>query len=637
MKYLKKAKYVTQFLFGGLILSSFSYIALSYLGEIQEIAKHFAEYTAYYFMLFLFMYFLLSLAYLFFFAHIGGGEWGKAVKVEGSMHVLSILLLPYLVNFEFVHRLIGFFLFYLFLLAALGFRLQAFIRHLAKNESRDKVVRFLILMCIVLSGIVLRLTLLFTSQGVVGSEEAIMGLMARHILFNGETYTFLWGQPYMGSIEALLAVPVFFLFGASSLTLKTIPLIFSILFIITSYILVKLTLGENVGLISALLVSLSPVFLTVFSMLANAYIENLFYGSLVLILSYLIAYQSEGRRQLYLFLIIGLVAGIAFWNNLTSIIYLTAAFLFLVFEWRRWVSGFLPKILMFLGGVVFGSFPLWFFNLRHQWVTFRFLSGGLNSQTILFNRIEQIFINFGNLLGVARAIVGGGQSALTDFIVYVLYAISFLYALYFFVTKINSQYSERRNGLKIFLILVLVLAVFFSFSRYGGLNEARYALILYLILPGFLALFLRDLQKRSLMLVVILLAIIIFSNLLGNIKDMQNAPPQPQLLAGFLTSNNISYAYTDFWTAYQLTFVSKEKIVSYAISGPNVYPPYAEQVRKADFRKIAVIFDKGNNFKEFEKRILEESIKYKKKRLARKTIFYSFSRNVEPLLGLAKF
>ena len=623
--------YFLRVLLGGLPLAGFSYVTLMRLGEITEMAARFRFYPAFYLSFFLLGYLLLSLGYFWFFCKATSLEIERAVRVDGLMHLVSALLLPYLFGYDFVHSQLGFSLFYVFVFLFFGLRVYVLARN-GRGEARP----ILTVAGIVVLGALLRLSLLFTSQGMVGSEEAIMGLMARHMLFNRESYVFLWGQPYMGSLEAILAVPVFFLFGASPLTLKLVPFVFSLFFIAASYFLVKLMLGEEAALVSALLVSVSPVFLTVFSMLANAYIENLFYGTVVLILSYLIAFRSEGKRQLYLFLLLGLVAGVAFWNNLNSMIYLLAAFVFLALERRRWSSGYLPKILTLLAGLVFGSLPLWLFNLKHQWITFRFLGGGVSASASLYDRVAQLFTNFRNLLGVSRAIVGGGQSIATDFAVYLLYGLSLLYALYYFFAKKDAEETAGRSGIKLLLILTLMLAIFFSISRYGSLNEARYALALYLALPAFLALLLRDLGKKSRALATVLLVVVLFSSMLGNVRDTRIPPPRPELVASFLNSSGVSYVYASFWTAYQLTFVSKERIVAYAVSGPNVYPPYVERVREAGSRQKAVIFNEGTSFGRFERKLLEESVTFRKAKLAGKTIFYSFSKDVEPFLDLER-
>jgi hypothetical protein len=241
--------------------------------------------------------------------------------------------------------------------------------------------------------------------------------------------------------------------------------------------------------------------------------------------------------------------------------------------------------------------------------------------------------NIGNLFGVARVIVGGGQAALADFVVYVLYGISVLYAFYWF-SKNGSRAEVSRQGMGVLLLLVALLAAFFSISRYGSLNEARYALGLYLALPAFLALLLSDLGKKSRTLQTVLLVALLAFNLMGNLRDVAKPPPKPSLLASYLISRDTRFVYTDFWTAYQLTFVSREKILSYVISGPNVYPPYMENVRGASPSRKAVVLGSDEHVGQFERKLKRASIDFQKTSVAGKTVFHSFSRDVEPFLGL---
>jgi hypothetical protein len=367
-------------------------------------------------------------------------------------------------------------------------------------------------------------------------------------------------------------------------------------------------------------------------MLANAYIESLFLGALVLTLTFMIAFR-EGKERLYLFLFLGFVSGLAFWNNLTSTIFLSAAFLFLGLKWPRWTSNLMPKILLLVAGFVFGSLPLWLFNLKHQWVTFRFLTGGMSGPISASEWLRQIVANIGNLFGVARVIVGGGQAALADFVVYVLYGVSVIYAFYWF-SKTKGGAEVERQGMGVLLLLVVFLAAFFSISRYGSLNEARHALGLYLALPAFLALLLSDLGKKSRTLQTVLLVAVLFSNLMGNLRDVAKPPPKPSFLASYLISRDTPFVYTDFWTAYQLTFVSREKIISYVISGPNVYPPYMENVTGAPPARKAVVLGPDEKVGQFESKLKKASIGFQKANVAGKTVFHSFSREVEPFLSL---
>src|SRR4051794_25325259 len=76
------------------------------------------------------------------------------------------------------------------------------------------------------AGVVLRVWVYRSSLGTPNSDEAVMGLMARHVL-DGEFPTFFWGVSYSGSQEALLAVPGFLVAGGSWLALRLVPMALS--------------------------------------------------------------------------------------------------------------------------------------------------------------------------------------------------------------------------------------------------------------------------------------------------------------------------------------------------------------------------------------------------------------------------
>ena len=63
-----------------------------------------------------------------------------------------------------------------------------------------------------------RLALLARGWPALDSDEAVIGLMARHIL-HGDRPTFFWGQNYMGPFEAYFAALLFALFGSSTFVL----------------------------------------------------------------------------------------------------------------------------------------------------------------------------------------------------------------------------------------------------------------------------------------------------------------------------------------------------------------------------------------------------------------------------------
>ncbi|MCB0311244.1 MAG: hypothetical protein KDD42_08410, partial [Bdellovibrionales bacterium] len=108
---------------------------------------------------------------------------------------------------------------------------------------RGKSSELLILGLIVVLGACLRLEYLFSTNFIIDSDEAIVGLMAKHILEGQQIPVFYYGQHYMGSFESLLVAALFSLFGVSSVVLKCVPFLFSLLLIVLVYQL-ALRLGD---------------------------------------------------------------------------------------------------------------------------------------------------------------------------------------------------------------------------------------------------------------------------------------------------------------------------------------------------------------------------------------------------------
>src|SRR5579872_1476982 len=76
---------------------------------------------------------------------------------------------------------------------------------------------------IVAAGAALRVWVVHTpSLGYLDSDEAVVGLMARHLL-HGQFSTFYSGQRYGGSGEAALVAAAFWIAGAGQLALELVP------------------------------------------------------------------------------------------------------------------------------------------------------------------------------------------------------------------------------------------------------------------------------------------------------------------------------------------------------------------------------------------------------------------------------
>ena len=93
-------------------------------------------------------------------------------------------------------------------------------------------------------GIAVRIAVHLSVLGDTNSDESVLGLMARHAL-HGQFTTFLWGTAYGGSQEALLAAPIFAIFGSSVAALRVVPLVLDLIAVVLVWRVGRRTIGER--------------------------------------------------------------------------------------------------------------------------------------------------------------------------------------------------------------------------------------------------------------------------------------------------------------------------------------------------------------------------------------------------------
>jgi 4-amino-4-deoxy-L-arabinose transferase-like glycosyltransferase len=125
--------------------------------------------------------------------------------------------------------------------------------------------------------------ILFTGQAFLRSDEAVVGLMAKHIATRSERPLFLYGQPYGGghSVVAYVAVVLFQFFGVSGPVLTAVSVGFSLALLLLFHRICRFFLPAAPALWAmALLAFLPPANYQVF--LINGGTEALFFGLLAL-------------------------------------------------------------------------------------------------------------------------------------------------------------------------------------------------------------------------------------------------------------------------------------------------------------------------------------------------------------------
>src|SRR5947199_8002010 len=105
-----------------------------------------------------------------------------------------------------------------------------------------------------------RFTILLTSQTHVHSDEAIIGLMGKHIL-EGRFFPFyMYGQPYNagGAWEAYLAAIAFAFFGVSVISLKSCIVVLSLLCLFLFYRMCLALYGKRPAVLATILFAITP-------------------------------------------------------------------------------------------------------------------------------------------------------------------------------------------------------------------------------------------------------------------------------------------------------------------------------------------------------------------------------------------
>jgi hypothetical protein len=141
-----------------------------------------------------------------------------------------------------------------------------------------------------LVGSAVRVWIYRSSLGVPTSDEAVVRLMARHVL-HGELPTFFWGQAYGGSQEALLTAPVFLTLGSGWLALRAVPIALSAVAAVLVWRVGRRTIGEPAATYAAALFWIWPPFL-----LFQLTHQLGFYGSDVVYCSCCSGFESSSGR-----------------------------------------------------------------------------------------------------------------------------------------------------------------------------------------------------------------------------------------------------------------------------------------------------------------------------------------------------
>jgi 4-amino-4-deoxy-L-arabinose transferase-like glycosyltransferase len=505
------------------------------------------------------------------------------------------------------------------------------------------------------------------------SDEAVIGLMARHIL-DGERPVFFYGQAYMGSLDAWLVALGFRLLGD---TVPTIRVVQAVLYlgVVASTFLVgwRLSGRQVVASVAALTLAVPPVLLAVYTTATlGGYNETLLFGNLLLALGYDITH--EHRRSWWRWALLGLVGGLAWWTN--GLVVAFAAPVALLVFWRilRPVAGetrpLLQRAAPLLVTVVFffiGSAPWWVFNLENDWAALSFYIARSSESQFAGNDVPSLpldqrllgvfFLGFPTLIGLRF------PWEPSYFIPVAGALLVFIYGLALFRLARRTRAYDGASPLKPDAALLLlgmtgIFLLIFFVSKFSIDPTGRYFLPFAIPFGVALGALVVTLRRQWLRVGIVALVIGYFA--VGQAVAVSREPglttqfnldshiphDYDDALIAFLDEHELYAGYTTYWVAFRLAFLTDERM-QYSSALP--YKPslsYTEADERYPAYKVAA--DAAANPAYITARVVEVQqrleeifaemgVTYQREEIGPYTVYYDFAPEApRPPLPLAQ-
>jgi hypothetical protein len=455
---------------------------------------------------------------------------------------------------------------------------------------------------LVLAALGLRLWAL-ASTGELSADEAVPGLMARHIVNHVELPVFYWGQDYFGALEAYLIAALFAVLGFHW-WLAVVPALAA------SLLLIPLTwaLAKHVGLWPAALIAAVPVALTppVQARLLVSPGGGFSLAFALVCAALLCALRADTQRATATTWAsaFALLTGFAGWLWQPALAALPPVLVVLAL--RNPVLRRPEHAARFALLLLIGLAPLLVHNLQRGWPTADALLRKYGEAHLAGGEPGARLLTLRWLLPLALGggdENAGGANALQAGVVIGACLIAPL-ALWLRSPGLQSRLSDTRW---IAFGLLLLVAVLHTLAAH---QAARYlipvALGAYCLAGATLARVFAQLPAGSAL--AVLFAGVVFG--FGNLR-LYADPPAPlggvhlssiaetQALVAALGVRGLTTGYADYWTAYPVAYLSAETI----IVAPSVsflwrartdrYPPYTQQVDAVlDPARLFVLVDR---------------------------------------------
>lgn len=455
------------------------------------------------------------------------------------------------------------------------------------------------------AGLALRIWVSGAAVGIPDSDEAVVGLMVRHAL-HGQLTTFYWGQPYGGTQEVILTVPLFAVFGSSYAALRAVPIALTALAALLVWRIGRRTLGEpSAALAGALMWLWFPENLVHLTHQYGFYASTVVYSALLLLLVLRVIEEPTAARVALL----GLVLGLGFWQSVQIVPVALPAL-----AWAFWKQPAARRH-AWLGAAlaVVGALPWLVWNVRHGWAS-------LMTRADAHEYLHSLRLFASPLLPMTL----GLRTPLTgELLLPSKVAVTLVYAVLVALCG-YGLFRYRRQSLSIAFIVFWLFPFVWAVSRRVTFLSAtpRFLIVLTPVIAILVARLGRE-APAALTVAAIALAISVVSvarmNADGEAVHPHGIPVVPRdlgRLIGRLDASHLRYVYADYWIAYRLDFDSHERVVASEIDpahlclcdgavrpGKGLVPRYEPYARAVARHRHGVLLFRRSDTRRLEARL----------------------------------
>jgi uncharacterized membrane protein len=415
------------------------------------------------------------------------------------------------------------------------------------------------------AGIAVRVWLLRGPTGALDSDEAIVGLMARHIVHQRQFTTFYWGQHYGGSLTAVVMAAMFRVFGSSTATLKAVPIGMSAISAVLVWRLGRRTIGEPGATIAALAFWMWPANYVWFSTKERGFYWACMIIGLAFLLAVLRLVERPERGQDWL--VLGLLGGLGWWTSPQILYFAVPGLLWLVLRLR----GEAWRIAAAMPLAVIGALPWLVWNVHHHWAALVPTS----------HQYDKGYLGNINVLLRHGLPVALGLNVDDRWLVPVVFPV-----VYVGIVVLGTLALVRRRPIPWLLVIVAVAFPFLwgAFPVSGVIGEGRYVLFL---LPAVVLLLVYAARSPVVQVILLVAALGVSVDGVHRLRCC-TAPPAPDVaipqhtgpLITALDAHHVTRFTGDYWIVYRVAFETNERIIGSPRTDSR-WPPYDRAVAAA--------------------------------------------------------